>query len=71
MTHRRSLGDWLADRLSRVTSSGEFIPEIDGLRFIAILAVVTLHVMAVYLIHTGRTVWPRLEDRSPLVLFAS
>jgi peptidoglycan/LPS O-acetylase OafA/YrhL len=34
---------FLGRKLSRVTSSGTFIPEIDGLRFIAILAVVILH----------------------------
>ena len=31
-------------RLSRVTTSGSFIPEIDGLRFLAIAAVIAWHV---------------------------
>ena len=34
----------LLSRLSRESSSGRFIPEIDGLRFIAIGAVVAYHV---------------------------
>ena len=29
--------------LSRITSSGNFIPEIDGLRFVAIVSVVLFH----------------------------
>jgi peptidoglycan/LPS O-acetylase OafA/YrhL len=39
--------DALPERLRRVTSGGRFIPEIDGLRFIAIMSVVTGHI-AVY-----------------------
>ena len=34
----------LVKALSRVTSSGDFIPEIDGLRFVAIFSVVFFHV---------------------------
>jgi peptidoglycan/LPS O-acetylase OafA/YrhL len=34
---------WLAPRFTRVVSSGRFIPEIDGLRFIAIGTVVLFH----------------------------
>src|SRR6185503_8496299 len=33
----------LRERLSRVSSSGRFIPEIDGLRFVAISGVIFLH----------------------------
>ena len=40
----RFLGVGLVERLSRVTSSGRLIPEVDGLRFVAILAVVLTHV---------------------------
>ncbi len=36
----------LAGRLRRVTSSGRFVPEIDGLRFLAIVLVVAFHVLA-------------------------
>jgi peptidoglycan/LPS O-acetylase OafA/YrhL len=38
-----SIWGWLDRKLSRVTSTGEYIPEIDGLRFVAILPVVILH----------------------------
>jgi peptidoglycan/LPS O-acetylase OafA/YrhL len=34
---------WLLQRLSRETSSGRFIPEMDGLRFVAITMVVLFH----------------------------
>ena len=39
-----SLADRLLARLARVTSSGAFITEIDGLRFFAIAAVIAFHV---------------------------
>jgi len=35
---------WITSRLSRVTTSGQFVPEIDGLRFFAITAVVIYHI---------------------------
>jgi peptidoglycan/LPS O-acetylase OafA/YrhL len=35
--------DWLIRRLSRETSSGRFIPEMDGLRFVAIAMVILFH----------------------------
>ena len=38
-------GDRLLARLSRVTSGGRFIPEIDGLRFLAIATVVLHHLL--------------------------
>jgi peptidoglycan/LPS O-acetylase OafA/YrhL len=37
------MGDWVLSRLYRVTSGGKFIPEIDGLRFVAVLSVVLFH----------------------------
>ena len=37
-------GRWLRGRLSRVTSSGGYIAELDGLRFLAIAAVVVFHI---------------------------
>ena len=36
-------GQWLLSRLSRRTTSGQFIPEIDGLRFVSIAGVVLFH----------------------------
>src|SRR4051812_10470409 len=41
---RPALSDRLYKSLSRVTSSGAFIAEIDGLRFLAIAPVVIFHV---------------------------
>jgi peptidoglycan/LPS O-acetylase OafA/YrhL len=40
---RVRLADRIVSRLARVTSSGLFIPEMDGLRFVAIASVVLLH----------------------------
>ncbi len=37
------VGDWMLRTLSRVTSSGRFLPEIDGLRFVAVASVVIYH----------------------------
>ena len=51
----RRWADWVADQLSRVTTSGELIPEIDGLRFLAIGSVVLHHLMSIYLPQTGRS----------------
>ena len=41
--------DWLIDKLSRTTTSGEIIREIDGFRFIAISSVVFHHILAIFL----------------------
>lgn len=35
----------LIARCSRITSTGKFIPEIDGLRFVAILSVILIHIV--------------------------
>ena len=44
----------LLSHLSRITTAGRnFIPQIDGLRFIAIMAVVAYHVRSVCLFHLG------------------
>ena len=53
---------WLAGKLSRVTSSGELIPEIDGLRFLAISAVILHHTMSIYLPRSGRVGVVRTPD---------
>src|SRR5205085_10364304 len=50
-----SFTDWLVNKLSRVTSSGELIPEIDGLRFLAITSVLFHHLMSIYLHRSGRS----------------
>lgn len=51
----RSKIEWLAGKLSRVTSTGELIPEVDGLRFIAISAVLFHHLLSMFLSNSGRT----------------
>ena len=51
----RSKIEWLAGKLSRVTSTGELIPEIDGLRFIAISTVLFHHLLAMFLSNSGRS----------------
>jgi peptidoglycan/LPS O-acetylase OafA/YrhL len=45
----------IAAKLSRVTASREFIPEVDGLRFIALMPVLFLHSATHFLIWRGRT----------------
>jgi len=65
----------IGDRLSRVTSNGGFIPEIDGLRFVAIAAVVLHHICSIYLESSGRfggdihfpRDWRRLSNESTLI----
>ncbi len=39
--------------LRRITSSGAYIPEIDGLRFIAIMSVVCFHILRMTEIYTN------------------
>ncbi len=49
----------LEQSLSRVTSSGRFIPEIDGLRFIAIITVMLFHLNALSLqFYSAHGHWP-------------
>ncbi len=45
---------WLISTLSRVTSSGEYVAEIDGLRCLAVIMVIAHHAMASYLTLTAR-----------------
>jgi hypothetical protein len=73
----RSKVEWLAGKLSRVTSSGDLIPEIDGLRFIAISTVVFHHLLSMYLSGSGRSPevrtpaeWFAASDQSWLVILA-
>lgn len=58
----RRAADWVAGKLSRVTTSGELLPEVDGLRFVAIAAVVFHHLVSTYLPASGRV--PRIETRN-------
>jgi peptidoglycan/LPS O-acetylase OafA/YrhL len=53
---------WLVNKISRSTTSGQFIPEIDGLRFIAILSVIFYHLSLYLTVKTGRT-----TENDPLV----
>jgi peptidoglycan/LPS O-acetylase OafA/YrhL len=46
----------LADRLSRRTSSGRYMPEVDGVRFLAIGIVVAVHLFAVARLSSDRLV---------------
>jgi peptidoglycan/LPS O-acetylase OafA/YrhL len=46
----------LSDRLSRRTSTGRYMPEVDGVRFLAIGIVVAVHVFAVAGLSSGRLV---------------
>jgi peptidoglycan/LPS O-acetylase OafA/YrhL len=73
----RSKIEWLAGKLSRVTSTGELIPEVDGLRFIAISAVLFHHLLAMFLSGSGRShevhtyaQWFAAADQSWLVTLA-
>lgn len=73
----RTSHDWVADKLSRVTSTGDLIPEVDGLRFIAISVVVFHHLMSIYLPAVGRVEkihnsadWFAASDQSWLIPLA-
>jgi peptidoglycan/LPS O-acetylase OafA/YrhL len=45
----------LIDRFRRVTTSGGYLPEIDGLRFIAIMSVLAIHTVGYWSVQAGRT----------------
>ncbi len=62
---------------ARPVSSADFIPQIDGLRFLALLLVLAHHVFAAYLVHThslgARELprdWSLIWPRSPLIAWA-
>jgi len=54
--------------LSRVTGTGEYIPQIEGLRFLAMLMVLGHHAFAIYLEQTHRLGVEELPKDWPLVL---
>ena len=62
----RRWANWLITRASRDTASGQFIPEIDGLRFVAIMSVVFFHLNWFITSKTGRS-----EGAIPLAEFLS
>ncbi|HMV49386.1 MAG TPA: acyltransferase [Blastocatellia bacterium] len=73
----RSCYEWVAKSLSRVTSTGDLIPEVDGLRFIAISVVVFHHLVSIYLPVSGRMAqmqtyadWMAASDQSWLIRLA-
>ena len=72
-----SLGSALRRSFSRVTSTVDFIPQIDGLRFLAMMLVLLHHVFASYLETTHRLGtnhlpqdWSVIAPRSALVNWA-
>jgi hypothetical protein len=44
----------LHSRLGRVTTSGNYIAEIDGLRFVAIAAVICVHLTGIWTANVGK-----------------
>ena len=58
LDERNSLSGWLLPRLRRVTTSGRFIPEVDGLRFFAIALVFLFHVYGRVLVGSGGRIDP-------------
>lgn len=49
----------VCSRLSRVSSTGRFLPEIDGLRFVAIGSVLLYHLMPTFAIKSGQAMGDR------------
>jgi len=72
-----ALRTFLRQRFTRVTTSVAFIPQLDGLRALALLLVVVHHVFAIYLVDTHRLGaqilprdWALIAPRSRLVDWA-
>ncbi len=49
---------WIIRIFRRVTSGGQYIPEIDGLRFIAIVSVMVYHIGVMTIIHVSNHAYP-------------
>ena len=60
------VGEFLARKLSRVTSTGEYIPEIDGLRCLAIVPVMLVHATTAYVMDCNPVASPGLGWASRL-----
>lgn len=54
----RRLSAWIVSRFRRVTTSGRFIPEVDGLRFFAIALVFFFHIYGRVLVGSGGRIDP-------------
>lgn len=65
--------EWVLRQLSRETSSGRFIPEMDGLRFVAITMVILFHLngylVAKWPLHPGFLAQSSWLARTALVGF--
>lgn len=53
--------NWILKRLQRITLTTTYLPEIDGLRFIAISAVILCHIAADLVLRHGVQVGPHLQ----------
>ena len=53
----KTISDWLDRKLSRVTTSGDTIREVDGLRFVAMMMVFFHHLLGLYAIRSDRWGW--------------
>ena len=62
--------NWLLAKLSRTTLSGDFVPQIDGLRFLAIMAVIAFHV-GHYVSERSPRPYGATLDRDPLYLLST
>lgn len=76
MAPRSQISKWLIAKLSRATSSGEIIREIDGFRFIAISSVVLHHLLTrlledVYHLDMPLGGWQGLKQKDPLIWLLS
>jgi peptidoglycan/LPS O-acetylase OafA/YrhL len=65
----RQLADRLHGAMSRVTSSGAFIPEVDGLRFVAIISVIVFHMYGEYFTQKALPPWQEGGDTVAWLIF--
>ena len=65
----RQLADRLHRAMSRVTSSGAFIPEVDGLRFVAIISVIVFHMYGEYFTQKALPPWQEGGDTVAWLIF--